>query len=163
MMNGHTDLIRSLSDDELARLERLLTTADKAQRIDLDAIVAAMREQPHPLPSPPYLPPDPGPAPRTAREASGGRRYELTLLNPRDIGNNPGLIGDEMEKRYAAEVARVEAMAAGGLSYTEAWDRIRRDCRKAALADLGDLDTDFDDEEEDPPRWRAKPNDGDAS
>jgi hypothetical protein len=118
----------------------------------------------------PVEPPEPAlplrqrPVASSAHEASCGRRYELTLYDPRDIGNNPGLWGAELEDRYQSEIARVEAMAAAGMSYAKAWDRIRRDCRRTTLADFGDLDLgDDDDEEGDPPRWRPKPNDGDAS
>ena len=31
----------------------------------------------------------------------------------------------ELDDRYQSELARVEALAAGGMTYAEAWDRIR--------------------------------------
>ena len=148
MTNDCASLIASLTDNELVRLENLLkrikaSVGTAGGRIDLHAIIAEMRAHPVQTPQPARLPRQ-GP---TAREASGGRRYELTLYDPRDLGNRPGLWGTELDDRYQSEIARGEAMAAAGMSYTEAWDRIRQDCRMAALADLGDLDRDDDDKD----------------
>ena len=123
-MNRLAVMVRSLSDDELARLERLLTAADKTQRIDLHTIIAEMRANPVQTPQPARSPRQ-GPAARSAHEASGGRRYELSLYAPSDLDNCAGLFGTELDDRYQSELARVEALAAGGMTYAEAWDRIR--------------------------------------
>ena len=156
MINECASLIASLSDDELYRLENLLkrikaSVGAAGGRIDLHTIIAEMRANPIQTPQPARSPRQ-GPAARTAREASGGRRYELCLYDAGDIGNMPGLFGTELNDRYEAEVVRVEAMVAAGMSHLEAWERIRQDCRMAALADLGDLGLDDDDSDDPPPR-----------
>jgi hypothetical protein len=78
---------------------------------------------------------------------SGGRRFELSLYNPdTGLGNKPGLRGEELDSRYEQEWQRAEALHSSGMSYEEAWAKIRQECRLGSSS-LGTEDPDDLDDE----------------
>jgi len=118
------ELLRGLSLDELTRLEQLLeavVASGGRGPIDLAAAIEAMRSRPTP----------PRRSPQDRTQFDGGRRYELTLYDPLDIGNKPGLSGDELDERYETEWRYALELEAIGCTLTEAWAKIRQDARVA--------------------------------
>ena len=122
--NGYTELLGSLSIDELLRLKRVLSLVPPVGRIDLDAVVAAMR--------------DPEAARKTAQsssaspdferwrsQVSGGRRFELSLRMSQEAAR----------EQFEREWGMVQEMHAEGMSYGDAWKQIReRDIRQRSRA-----------------------------
>lgn len=118
--NDHADLIETLSIDELRRLRRVLNAAPPVGRIDLSAAISALRTKDQ-LPPPPS---SPAHSEWRAR-VSGGRRYELSLTTSLEAAT----------RQYEREWEQVEAMRVRGMSYSEAWEQVRRESLSAQLDD----------------------------
>lgn len=118
-MNGHefefSSVLRTLSLEELARLDTALTAAQGCSA-DLEQLVAGMLATPAPI----TLPGDV----QWRTQADGGRGYELLL----DGGDR-----EAANAQHEREWTRAHALVATGLSYESAWAKIRGDALFAGL------------------------------
>jgi hypothetical protein len=66
----------------------------------------------------------------------------------------PGLRGEELDSRYEQEWQRAEVLHSSGMSYEEAWGKIRQECRLGSSS-LGVEEPDDLDDEAAPPKRKG--------
>src|SRR6187397_1071962 len=104
-----SQLLGTLTRDELIRLDRLLALAPSVGTIDLGSVVAKMQAERR----------DRFRDDKWRAETSSGRLYELVAVEC--------LPYDEARALYQKEWRQVEELALSGLTYEDAWARVRRE------------------------------------
>jgi hypothetical protein len=100
-------LLRSLTVDQLRRLDAALTAANGGT-VNIRALIEGMLATPAP---------EARHSENRKSEIDGGRAYELSL-DCSDLGT--------ARAQYEAEWERAEGLVLGGMSYEEAWAQIRK-------------------------------------
>jgi hypothetical protein len=136
MPNGSfSTLFEGLKEQELERLEQILLFAQRSgidpAEIEFDEVIEELRTRPIGQSSRSEPPQSVNDLEQWRDRMSGGRVYELTL---------DGHDYESANTKYEEEWRRARTLNADGMSYEDAWKRIRRDAMLSAVEDDDEQD-----------------------